>query len=130
MGHNIESHLPEVLQRALTDRRSDCERGDVPGEERDVGLEEGQDEGAQREVGHLLQHVVEVTHRDGASLDKVGQITQREGLPHYSLGRQLVPMVCYMFSENSPCLLGQHGSCSTAQWPGELSENMMQKPSE
>ena len=28
---------------------------------------------------------------------------------------------CKMFSESSPCLLGQHGSCSTAQWPGKLS---------
>ena len=26
-----------------------------------------------------------------------------------------------MFSLSSPCLLGQLGSCSTAQWPGELS---------
>ena len=32
----------------------------------------------------------------------------------------------YMFSESSPCLLGQHGSCSTAKRPGELSENILQ----
>ena len=38
----------------------------------------------------------------------------------YSLGRQLVPRFCKMFSESSPCLLGQHGSCSTAQRPVEL----------
>ena len=32
-----------------------------------------------------------------------------------------------MFSQGSPCLLGQHGSCSTAHRPGEeLSENMLQ----
>ena len=31
-----------------------------------------------------------------------------------------------MFSESSPCLLGQHGSSSTAQWPVELSENILQ----
>ena len=31
-----------------------------------------------------------------------------------------------MFSESSPCLFGQHGSCSTAQRPGELSENILQ----
>ena len=33
-----------------------------------------------------------------------------------------------MFSESSPCLLGQQGSCSAAQRPGELSENMLQNP--
>ena len=27
-----------------------------------------------------------------------------------------------MFAKSSPCLLGQHGSCSTAQQTGELSE--------
>ena len=31
-----------------------------------------------------------------------------------------------MISESSPCLLGQHGSCSTAQRPVELSENILQ----
>ena len=31
-----------------------------------------------------------------------------------------------MFSGSSPCLLGQHGSCSSAQLPVELSENMLQ----
>ena len=31
-----------------------------------------------------------------------------------------------MFSESSPCLLGEHGSCSTAQRPVELSENILQ----
>ena len=30
-----------------------------------------------------------------------------------------------MFSESSPCLLGQHGSCSTAQRPVELSKNIL-----
>ena len=33
---------------------------------------------------------------------------------------------CNMFSKTSPCLLGQHGSCSEAQQPGELSENSKQ----
>ena len=33
---------------------------------------------------------------------------------------------CKMFSESFPCLLGQHGSCSTAQMPGELSKNILQ----
>ena len=32
-----------------------------------------------------------------------------------------------MFSGSSRCLLGQHVSCSTAQRPVELSENMLQK---
>ena len=75
----MNSHLPsikyepEVLEGALAagcggGGRPEGECGDVPGEERDVGLEEGEDEGAQREVGHLLQHVVEVAHRDGARL--------------------------------------------------------------
>ena len=31
-----------------------------------------------------------------------------------------------MFSESSPCLVGQHGSCSTAQQPVELLENISQ----
>ena len=31
-----------------------------------------------------------------------------------------------MFSGNSPCLLGQHGSCSSAQL--EVSENILQNP--
>ena len=31
-----------------------------------------------------------------------------------------------MFSGSSPCLLGQHGSCSSAQLPVEFSENMLQ----
>ena len=35
-------------------------------------------------------------------------------------------MFCNMFSEISPYLLGEHGSCSTAQRPGELSENILQ----
>ena len=30
-----------------------------------------------------------------------------------------------MFSGSSPCLLGQHGSCSSAYLPVELSENML-----
>ena len=34
-----------------------------------------------------------------------------------------------MFSESSPCLLGQHGSCCTAQRPGELSEHILQNRS-
>ena len=38
----------------------------------------------------------------------------------YSLGRQLVEMVCYIISVSSSCLLGQHGSCSTAQQHVEL----------
>ena len=33
---------------------------------------------------------------------------------------------CKMFSESSPCLLGQHGTCSTVQQPVELSENILQ----
>ena len=33
---------------------------------------------------------------------------------------------CSMFSGSSPWLLGQHGSCSSAQLPVELSENMLQ----
>ena len=31
-----------------------------------------------------------------------------------------------MFSESSTFLLGQHGSCSAAQQPGELSKNILQ----
>ena len=31
-----------------------------------------------------------------------------------------------MFSESFPCLLGQHGSCSTAQRPVELLKSILQ----
>ena len=41
-------------------------------------------------------------------------------------GGRLSKRFCSMFSGNSPCLLGQHGSCSSAQLPVELSENMLQ----
>ena len=41
-------------------------------------------------------------------------------------GGNLFWRFCILFSERSPCLLGQHGSCSTAQRPGELSENILQ----
>ena len=37
------------------------------------------------------------------------------------LGRRF----CNMFSKSSPCFLGQHAICSTAQRPGELSENIL-----
>ena len=37
---------------------------------------------------------------------------------------------CSKFSESSPCLLWQQCSCSTAQQPGELSENILQNLSE
>ena len=40
-------------------------------------------------------------------------------------GSRVVKKFCKMFSESSPCLLGQHGSCSTAQRPVELSENVL-----
>ena len=33
---------------------------------------------------------------------------------------------CNMFSKSYPCLLGQNGSCSTAQQPGDISENSLQ----
>ena len=33
-------------------------------------------------------------------------------------------VICFL--KVSPCLLWQHGSCSTAQQPGELSENVLQ----
>ena len=41
-------------------------------------------------------------------------------------GGHLSRRFCNIFSKSSPCLLGQHGSCSTAQQPGELSENSLQ----
>ena len=41
-------------------------------------------------------------------------------------GGRLCKRFCNMFSGSSPCLLGQHGSCSSAQLPVELSENMLQ----
>ena len=41
-------------------------------------------------------------------------------------GSRLKKRFCSMFSGSSPCLLGQHGSCSSAQLPVELVENMQQ----
>ena len=41
---------------------------------------------------------------------------------HTGWGGHLFRRFCSMFYESSPCLLGQHGSCSTAQHPGKLSE--------
>ena len=40
----------------------------------------------------------------------------------YRVGSHLFRRFCKMFSKNYPCLHGQHGSCSTAQHPGKLSE--------
>ena len=39
-------------------------------------------------------------------------------------GGRLGKRFCNMFSGSSPCLLGQHGSCSSAQLSVELSENI------
>ena len=36
----------------------------------------------------------------------------------YWVGGHLFRKFCNIFSKSSTCLLGQHGSCSTAQWPG------------
>ena len=41
-------------------------------------------------------------------------------------GGRLCKSFWNMFSGSPPCLLGQHGSCSSAQLPVELSENMLQ----
>ena len=41
-------------------------------------------------------------------------------------GSHLFQSFCNMFSKSSPCLLGQHGSCSMAQQPIELSEKSSQ----
>ena len=43
-----------------------------------------------------------------------------------SLGGRLCKRFCSMFSGTSPCFLGQHGSCSSAQQPVELSGNILQ----
>ena len=41
-------------------------------------------------------------------------------------GGRLRKRFCSMFSGSFPCLLGQHGSCSSAQLPVELSEESKQ----
>ena len=48
--------------------------------------------------------------------------------PSYTVwGGRLRKRFRSMFSGSTrPCLLGQHGSCSSAQLPLELSENMLQ----
>ena len=46
---------------------------------------------------------------------------------HTVWGGNLFQRFCKMFSESSPCLPGQHCSCSKAQqWPVEPSENILQ----
>ena len=40
-------------------------------------------------------------------------------------GDRLWKRICWHFW-NFPSFLGQHGSCSTAQWPVELSDNILQ----
>ena len=41
-------------------------------------------------------------------------------------GGRLSKRFCNMFSRSYPCSLGQHGSCSSAPLPVELSEKMLQ----
>ena len=41
-------------------------------------------------------------------------------------GGRLCTRFCNMFSGSSPCFLGQHGRCSSAQLPVELAETMLQ----
>ena len=41
-------------------------------------------------------------------------------------GGHLFQRFCNMFSQSSPCLLWQHGSCSNAHQQGKLSENSLQ----
>ena len=72
-----------------------------------------------------------------SSLTKTRQLQKNKNVPvmvccgwlnaklHTVWGGNLFQRFCYMFSESSPCLLWQHGSCSTAQQPGELSENIL-----
>ena len=45
-------------------------------------------------------------------------------LMYTAWGGRLCKRFCNMFSGSSHCLLGQHGSCSSAQLPVELWENM------
>ena len=58
---------PQVLQGSLTGQNG--QTGDVAAKQRDIGLEEGQHERPQREVGHLLQHLVEIRNGNRASLE-------------------------------------------------------------
>ena len=57
----------QVLERSLA--RENGQVTHVPREEGDVRLEEGKDERTERKVRHLLQHLVEVRHRDCAGLE-------------------------------------------------------------
>lgn len=56
----------QILKRRLASQQGQtCH---VSAEQGDVGLEEGQNEGSQGEVGHLLKHLVEIGHGNGAGL--------------------------------------------------------------
>ena len=52
--------------------------------------------------------------------------TSAATLLHTVWGGNLFRRFCNTFSESSLCLLGQHGSCSTAERPVELSINISQ----
>jgi hypothetical protein len=67
----------KILQRFLTGQQGECSH--VPAEQRDVGHQEGQDEGAQGEVGHLLQHLVEVADGNGSGLKRTTGISVPSG---------------------------------------------------
>ena len=53
-------------------------------------------------------------------------LTSGAGIKPYIKSCQQLKRFRNMFSGSSPCLLGQHGSCSSAQLPVELSVNMLQ----
>ena len=61
---------PEVLQRRLAVEHG--QTGHLAADERDVGLEEGEDVRPQRHVSHLLQHLVELGHAHRPGLSKGG----------------------------------------------------------
>ena len=68
----------------------------------------------------LCSHIANRNFRE-----KTKQNIKTMRMPHlWSLtvwGSRSRKMFCSMFSRSSPCLLGQHGSCSSAKLPVELS---------
>ena len=75
-------------------------------------------------VSHFHFQTVQKSIEDHHKTQKIVAVICIKSL--YSLVRQLVDKICYMFSESFSCLLGQHGRCSSAQQPVELSENILQ----
>ena len=83
--------------------------------------------GRKSSVDESGESTVSLGMKAKAYASKRSNINARYDFRCYTVcGARLRKMFCNMFSGSSPCLLGQHGICSSAQLPVELSEDMLQ----